>query len=197
MSAVSDPRHDSIDDRTFGYIQQKARLVAARTEANPDDRHDLAQDLVLHALEQAHRFNQSRGTSAAFFGQVIEHKAADLAKARRALRRGRDLQMRSLQETVVTADGQQLTLEENATEDTLRVQLGLRPPLSFEEALFASEVWRVLASLTPAERDLCWRLIHASSIKEVALSIGLSRAAVYKRIVRLRAFFRAAGISLP
>lgn len=195
MSSASDPGRDTLDEKTLDHLQQQASRVAARSGLSRDDQHDLAQELVLHVLEQRHRFDRERGSFSAFAGQVIAHKAADLAKARRTQRRGHGLSIRSLQEPFLSAEGEQLTLEEIAGEDALRTQLGLRSPDFSEQTLLAADVQRVVASLTPAQRDLCQRLVAASSITEVALDLGLSRAAVYKALVRLRKVFRGAGIA--
>jgi RNA polymerase sigma factor (sigma-70 family) len=192
VSVVPVSATDELGADALCCIEQTARRIAYRLAHTREDREDLIQDLIGHALAQRHAFEAARGSLGAFLTHILRAKAADLAKAAHRQRRGGGRPLRSLQEPVISADGEPLRLEDSVPDAPgYRLGQGLPSP---SQALLAVPVRRFVDSLPPSDQDLCRRLLSAGCRAELAVELGISRKTLYQRLARLRARLQGAGI---
>ena len=189
----SDSSRKELDAEAFQIIRRKALQLIGRAGVSTDDREDIEGDLTLHVLEQLAKFDPTRGRLGAFVTRVVEHKAEDILDARCTARRDYRLDVCSLSDTVQTANGEEVSIEDIAHEDAVRSQHSVGE-LSLEEQVARKvDLERLLAHLPAEQQDLCRRLMSAT-ISEVAAALGVPRTTLYGPLARLRAIFEEAGL---
>ncbi len=189
----SDSSRKELDAEAFQIIRRKALQLIGRAGVSTDDREDIEGDLTLHVLEQLDKFDPTRGRLGAFVTRVVEHKAEDILDARCTARRDYRLDVCSLSDTVQTADGEEVAIEDIAREDAVRSQHSVGELSLEEEVARKVDLERLLAHLPPEQQDLCRRLMSAT-ISEVAAALGVPRTTLYGPLARLRAIFEEAGL---
>jgi len=189
----SDSSRKELDAEAFQIIRRKALQLIGRAGVSTDDREDIEGDLTLHVLEQLAKFDPTRGRLGAFVTRVVEHKAEDILDARCTARRDYRLDVCSLSDTVQTANGEEVSIEDIAHEDAVRSQHSVGE-LSLEEQVARKvDLERLLAHLPAEQQDLCRRLMSAT-VSEVAAALGVPRTTLYGPLARLRAIFEEAGL---
>jgi RNA polymerase sigma-70 factor (ECF subfamily) len=189
----SDSSRKELDAEAFQIIRRKALQLIGRAGVSTDDREDIEGDLTLHVLEQLAKFDPTRGRLGAFVTRVVEHKAEDILDARCTARRDYRLDVCSLSDTVQSANGEEVSIEDIAHEDAVRSQHSVGE-LSLEEQVARKvDLERLLAHLPAEQQDLCRRLMSAT-ISEVAAALGVPRTTLYGPLARLRAIFEEAGL---
>ncbi len=141
-----------------------------------DDREDLQRDLHLALWQKQSRFDARRGESAAFLRQVAKNECIKLLKKRTAARRDYRLDV---------------TLDEKACQTKIGTSKDLR---RVEKRLIrAIDVRRAIASLSAMLRRIAIAL-QESSPADLPLSLGVSRATLYRLIASIRANFMLQGV---
>jgi len=189
----SDSSRKELDAEAFQIIRRKALQLIGRAGVSTDDREDIEGDLTLHVLEQLAKFDPTRGRLGAFVTRVVEHKAEDILDARCTARRDYRLDVCSLSDTVQTANGEEVFIEDIAHEDAVRSQHSVGELSLEEEVARKVDLERLLAHLPSEQQDLCRRLMSAT-ISEVAAALGVPRTTLYGPLARLRAIFEEAGL---
>jgi RNA polymerase sigma-70 factor (ECF subfamily) len=77
-----------LDRETWNLIRSKAAQMTHWAGFLANDREDLEQDLAIELLRRAPAYSPQKGTWLAFVNKVLQHAAADIARHRRAARRG-------------------------------------------------------------------------------------------------------------
>jgi RNA polymerase sigma-70 factor (ECF subfamily) len=167
-------------------IKYKARQLSRKPEFRPSEADDLAQDLLVHLLTQAHQFDPERASPNTFTGVVVEKAAAMLVRARRRKKRGGGIQPVSLEAPVGAGD--ETTLAEQLSPLDLARRLGLFP----DESIPRDEINSIIAGLPPDLQAVCCEL-QAGNISSAARSLGKSRRQVRNAIDRIRRSFEAQG----
>jgi len=155
-------------------IHHKARRLIGRFGFTVSDLPDLEQELALDLLKRAAAFDPAKARWSTFLSRCIDHRIADIIRARCASKRDPE-RLSQL------ADG---TAGDNAvcarpTDDAVDLRLDLSA---------------VLARLPGGLRQLCLRLTTAS-VSTIAAEDGRSRWHVYQDIARIRAAFVTAGLT--
>lgn len=158
---------DLVSHRTAGLIRGKARRFAELHQLREPDREDLIQDLFVHTLERADRYDPARGLVGAFLAQVINRKLAHIAEARHA-------QRRDIRRLVHVANLDRLRSSTWVVDDRLDI----------DDAINA---------LQPSDRALAVSL-QTYSIAEVARAGGVHRSRVRRQVARIRDHFRKRGL---
>ena len=78
-----------IDPQVRRLIRHKARRLVGCCGLSRFDRQDLEQELALHAISKQSHFNPTRGTTKAFYEQLLRRKAASIVRDATASKRDR------------------------------------------------------------------------------------------------------------
>jgi hypothetical protein len=156
-----------------------ARLVRAGYFKR-DDLDDLRQELALHGIRRAPKFNRTRGEWQTFLKVVIRNRSTALIaiERRRASREVLAGDLRRLDESY-----------EEGSADVLDQVTRQKSGISLESTL---DIRRVLVGL-PAQLLSLSLLLAQMPVTEVCQHTGKSRATVHRMTVQIRAAFLAAG----
>lgn len=190
---VADLSRKTLDPYAEACIKHKAFQLIGQAGFKADDLEDLEQELAVHLVEQLPKFNSTRGAYTTFVDRVLDHKAADILDARFAACRDCRLPVGSLHDPVRLEEGGEVLVEDLDLEDAMQVQRGLRGRPTYEDADLKIDLARVLATLTPEQRDLCLRLL-TSNLAEISAATGIPRPTLHDRRAQIRAAFDRAGL---
>jgi RNA polymerase sigma factor (sigma-70 family) len=191
----ADHDRNALDAYAVSSINQHAQQLIRRAGFVPEDLHDIKQQLTIHLWQHLDGFDPTRGSFTTFIDRVVRHKAADILEARQAACRDCRLEVGSLQATAATDDGEEVLVEDIAEADAVRIQRGLGHD-GFERGIeLRIDLARALAALTPAQVDLCRRLLASDwNVSRVAADMGVSRPTLYAAIRQIRSVFAKAGL---
>jgi RNA polymerase sigma factor (sigma-70 family) len=174
-------------------IQFKARQLSRCCGFCPSDEDDLAQELWLYLLRQAHRFDPDRASLPTFINRVVNSAAAMLVRRHRRMKRIAGLQAVSLESTMVEVEGVLASLGETISEEHLHRRTGGNSsdsiPLNDERMI----VHGVIRSLPAPLWDIFRRLM-GSTANSVARDMAISRRQVRKAVRTIRRRLQRARI---
>jgi DNA-directed RNA polymerase specialized sigma24 family protein len=168
----------ALDPATGDLIRAKARQVAHRAGLTRSDLPDLEQDIALHVWQRLGRFDPAKADRGPFLRMLVAHAVATALRGR--VRRARRAPAALDAALRAGGGGPAEPADRGASRRA-------------EEAALALDVAAVLASLPPRLRRVAESL-QARSVAAAARELGLTRAAVYRRLGELRAAFAAAGL---
>lgn len=175
----------NLDGYARRVIQHRANRLARSTAS---DQHDIEQELWLDLVKRWPRFDANRACERTFAARVVNHHAVKLRTTQST-----PLKLSSLHETVKGEDGRQVPLAETVDDQSQARRTG-RPIREGEDlADLRSDVLQTIAGLPNDLRDLCERL-KSGSISEVARDLGITRAAIYRKLTYVRSHFERAGL---
>src|ERR1017187_4861087 len=168
-----------------------AQLLRAGYDYRPDERDDLQQDLWLDAYVRSRKFDKARSGRHTFLSRVVNNRVANLIAERRAGCRDYRACVRSLDEP----DGQDglRRFGETLSADEYESRMGRRSMPWVQHAELRADVARVIA-LLPPDLAAVASLLMSVGVVEVSRRLNLPRVTVYRRIVRIREVFLAAGL---
>lgn len=162
-------------------IRYKARRLARQMGFHRGEEEDLRSELTVRLLSELHRFDESRGSLNTFIDRVVETAAGMIARERRRLKRGGGMQPVSLEQDVLTRDGQRASLASQLTPLDAGRRLGLVPAAPVP----AVKVQAVIASLSPEDQAVCRELMTGTT-SSAARKLSTSRRQIHNAIVRIR-----------
>jgi RNA polymerase sigma-70 factor, ECF subfamily len=184
---------DGIDDDARYLIEVMTSRLVGQYGFTYDDVEDIRQDLLLDLLKRLPRYNPQRSQRKTFIRRLIEHELAHILEARHAPCRDHRLMTDSLEDPVCEEDGIVLILLDTLDEtEVLRLQGRTRRPP--EEVIeLRVDLERLLATLTPEQREICAHLIDRT-VTEVARLLGIPRTSIQDIMQKLRVLFEEAGL---
>lgn len=186
------PRN-GIDDDVRYLIEVMTRHLVGRYGLSYDDVEDIRQDLLLDLLKRLPHYNSQLSQRKTFIHRLIEHELADLLSARQAGCRDHRLRTDSLDDPVCEEDGIMLLLMDTLDErHVLRMQ-GRTRRSPEEVTELRVDLERLLATLTPEQRQICAQLID-HTVTEVARMLAVPRTSIQDIVQKLRVLFNAAGL---
>lgn len=173
---MNSPVFEEVFPMVRDLAQQKALYAVGRCGLTPDDREDVASQLVITFYLRFGKFDGNRASMRTFASRVMDKELGSILRYRMAGRRRR-------------------TGEESLSDDPSA--LDARPACPTPSAIARRQFWLdiegVLAPfpgvLLDTARSLCW-----NTPSELSRVPGHSRTVVYRRIRRLRAALVGAGI---
>jgi len=163
---------ETVFERSYSASSRLAAVRAATIVTlhglPTDSRRDLEQEALLELWRKHQAYDPRRGSWRTFSERVVANRMTSLVRAMRSERSG---QFR---------------------EEPIENLLGLAAPNIRTD--LRADVSRVLAGLSPFDRNVAFCLIGHSAI-ETTQCLGVSRATVYRAIGRLRTAFTEAGLS--
>lgn len=183
---------DVTDKFTTQFVRRVARELIAEGFYPESDLEDVMQDLLTHLIERLPKFDPDKGRWSTFVRMVVRCYATSLKRHQMAECRGRDIPHHSLAITIQGPDGEKTELANTVVEDEYYRAYGHDFPSDEARFVLDSDVEAVVASLSPAEQDLCRRLM-AKPPAQVAKDLGISRTKLAAEMQQLRERFRASG----
>jgi DNA-directed RNA polymerase specialized sigma24 family protein len=159
-----------------------------------DSVEDVTQDLLLHYLQQRHRYDPGRSSVATFAARVCGHRAIGMVAKASAQKRGGGVSVKSLSEPVAIGQaGENILLESTISADSFNMNLGRQTQPEAELRDLQIDIEHILAGVPPDVAFFARRLAY-ESVGEAARAAGLSRASAYRRVQKLRKVFAENGL---
>jgi len=173
-------------------IKFKARQLSRKPGFSRSDEEDVAQELTVHLLAQAHQFDAKRASASTFAERVISTKIAMLLRSRRRQKRAAGFTAQSLEQTHARSNEYLESLRNLLTEEDHHRRLGTVISDQARADTLAAVV-EAVRSLPMADQDICRRLIEGSAAS-VARDLGISRRRLRKDIEPIRRHFESRGL---
>ena len=158
----------------------KALQLAGSYGFSRDEASDIAQDLALDYLKRRARYDRSRSAPGTFLRTVVGNRSATLAKRQSA-------QCRDYRRTVSIRHDVGGPSAQRASATTCRNLREVRQN-------FRLDVIAAVKRLPPQLRRICELLIVLESASEVAETLAISRATLYRRLIEIRDLFSEMGV---
>lgn len=177
-----------LSSATVRLIRFKARQIAGRFGFARDEFLDLQQTLLAHCLERSRSFDSGRSSRDRFTRVIVERQVATIISAQKAQRRDYRLceSLRVRRDNPESRPGHRSWDSGKCDYPMLGIGHFESPEWSL---LLKCDVERTMAILPPELREVCRLLMVTDGIASVAVIVGISRAALYRRISEIRAVF--------
>jgi RNA polymerase sigma factor (sigma-70 family) len=188
-------RHEVYSDYARSLIRQKARQLSRRGDFSRSDEEDIAQELTLHLLSQAERFDASRASLKTFVTHVVNSCVAMILRERWRQKRvpKNDAEIQSLEVTVDVRDEPPVALWDVISPADVERRTGGRSRSNSDVHDEAEAVAQVLRGLPDEDLDICERL-KVGSQSSVARDLDISRQKLRRLISNMREHFEQAGL---
>jgi RNA polymerase sigma-70 factor, ECF subfamily len=173
------------NDDTVAFIQFKARQLCRKPGFTRSDEDDLRQELTLHLLRQASRFDPARAAWNTFVARVIDSGVAMILRDRRRKKRAPGFRAKSLEVGVVVVHGHEQDVGAIASAADQHRRIGITPTEELPRQQLSEAVRQAISELPPHLRALCARLSQ-SPPAVVARELGISRRQVRKLMSQIR-----------
>ena len=191
----SAPAHDAVlTAYAQSVINHKACQLARRTDFSRSDEDDLAQDMRLHLLRRAHRFDPARSSYNTFVARVIDSWIATMLRDRWRRKRAAGLEAQSLEATSATQDGAPASLRDVLHPDQVVGRTAIGPGDEAARRELIAVVARIVGAMPPPLPDICARLPDQSHAA-IRGELGLSRRQFDNAMARIRKTFEDAGLA--
>ena len=171
-------------------ITIKAKQLIRKSGFRDADRDDLEQELVLHLLKQADRFDPRRAGIRTFIDRVVDARVAEILRHRHRQKRAPGYTAQSLDANAADDLAGGSFISESITEADQRRRLGQSSCEAQEHQDNTMDVADAVAQLSPELRALCQHLMGGTSAS-VARDLGISRRQVRKGVERIREHFES------
>lgn len=173
-------------------IRVKAKQLSRRKDFGSSCREDIEQDLWLHLLGQAARFDGDRSSLNTFIDRVVNSAAASLVRSREREMRADGFHAQSLDSVSDDSCRKQRTLRSSLSPEDGARRKG-RSPLSDIDQLEQQEALdSALATMPPEMRDMCEQLMAGTTPTTITRQFGISRRQMRRRLEEARVYFEAA-----
>lgn len=175
-----------------GLIRYKARQLSRKPTFNRSDEEDIEQDLTVHLLSQAHRFDPKRASANTFAARVVESAVKMMLRNRRRKKRAAGFSAQSIDCAGSRPPDDAGSLREVLSDADGRRRTGTTAgdPEQVERLAAVLDAYQ---SLPPELQDVCRRLID-SPAASIARELGISRRQVRNTIERIRSYFESTGL---
>lgn len=184
---------DALDPFASRFIRAKVRQLMLLPGFRSSDREDLLHDFAVDLLQRRASFDPATGAWEAFVVVVCENRCASILAHRCAEMRSRDREWGSLNDVARDEEGHRVEAGARLADDCHERRTGGHARRWDETVDLKHDLADVLDSLPPRLRELCRRL-QTDSVSQAARAMGMSRAAAYERLHRLRRRFEQAGL---
>ena len=185
--------HEVLTDYARKLIRRKAKELARRVDFVRSDEEDIAQELTMHLLTQADRFDPNRAAPSTFAAAVIQSGIGMLLRKRnRQCRRPADVEIQSLDVTVEKPGESAAPLESIVSVEDGGRRIRNFPPSDVEQFDNRDAFDHAYHQLPEHLLSLCQELMTVSP-NLAARNLGLSRSQMFAAMETLRAQFTSAG----
>lgn len=177
-------------------IRIKARQVVRNPGFSPSDEPDVEQDLVVHLLSQAHRFDPTRASLNTFIARVVNSGVAMLLRKQGRAKRNpaNEVELQSLSELVPQPDGYPEPLARLISRRDLERRTGGDSLTESQLFELAEDVARVLPTLPAELQNVCRSLLTRNQSKTGA-QLGISRRGLRAAMSAIREHFEKSDLT--
>lgn len=184
--------HEVFNKYARTLIRVKARQIIRRSGFSRSDQDDVEQELVIHLLSQARRFDPTRASVNTFVARVVDSGVAMLLRKRRRQKRAPGLSAQSLEMLVGDSSGKTQLLGATLTDEDRDRRLG-QQSLSDLARYVDGEAFNFAVRALAPELQEMFRRVMARSPAAAARNLGISRRQVTAALVAVRQHFERAG----
>jgi RNA polymerase sigma factor (sigma-70 family) len=183
----------TLDDEAEKAIRIHSRALVGTAGFAEQDLDDVRQEMRLEVITRLPKFDPRRAQRSTFITRIIERKARQLIRHRKAEKRDRRHEAYSLDATVKDAEGRGVARQQLLSEpdQTRRVKRRSRLP-QYRRSLRENMV-RAIASLAKDEQTLC-RLVQRFGLKRLHQGMGMPPGELDARVKRIRRHLSQAGM---
>ena len=180
--------------RVQQLIRAKARRIARHAGFRRSDRPDLEQELALHVLKQARRYDARRASVNTFIDRVVNSAVAMILRERSRLKRGAGIRVLSVDEALFRDEEGRRSLGDLLDERDGRRRRGADAPSERERADLAADTEAAIADMPSLHQEIARRLVDATETA-IARELGISRRQVRNAVDAIRQRFDEVGLS--
>jgi RNA polymerase sigma factor (sigma-70 family) len=174
-------------------IRVKARQLSRRKDFGASSREDIEQDLWLHLLTHAAKFDGDRSSLNTFIDRMVNSGAAILVRSREREMRADGFHAQSLDANRSGGDSSQRSLRSTLSSTDGARRIG-NDPLSDLAQLEDQEALTVAFNKMPPEvRRVCQRLMEGAKPWPLATELGISRRQVSNLLAEAKRYLEEAG----
>jgi len=183
----------ALDDEVEIAIRIHSRRLVGVAGFTTCDLEDIQQEMRLDVIAGLPRFNPRLAQRSTFITRIIERKARQLVRHRRAQMRDRRREAFSLNAVVMDGEGRSVARMQliTAADQVRRVRRRTRL-LQHRESL-RENVARAIATLPAGQQKLC-RLVRQVGLDQVRRDMRVSQAQLDALVKRIRRHFTKAGL---
>jgi RNA polymerase sigma-70 factor, ECF subfamily len=168
----------------------KARKMVGKAGLNQSDLDDLVQDIWVDLVQRVPGFDPRRSQHRTFCSRLVDHKASNILRDRRAKRRDRR-RCRSL--NIPLIDGEYRDHADLLASDVHDSRTGCVRRSDEEQADLAADTANIMAKMPVELRDLCRRL-QSQPLTVIAREVGIPRTTLQESIKKIRRYFEDADL---
>lgn len=168
----------------------QARKLLGKAGLNESDIDDLVQDIWLDLVQRMPGFDPRRSQHQTFCSRLVDHKASNVLRDRRAKRRD-SRRCRSL--NIPLTDGEDRDHADLLASDVHSGRTGCVCRSDEEHADLATDIANIMAKMPAELRDLCQRLQN-QPLTAIAQEVGIPRTTLQESIKKIRRYFDDAGM---
>lgn len=180
-----------INDEFFNAVRKAAATraghLAAKVGLSPADREDMEQDLIVDLLENAHRYDPSKGSPGTFTGLLSKHRATELLDRLMKDRRRLCFGVGS-----PAANGADFEFDD-ITECENSIPLWAVDQDLFSDSAALFDLQKAIAFMTDEQQALCHLLVSHQYLPDACKASGISSATFYRRVEQLQMHLRMFG----
>lgn len=175
-------------------IQVKARQLCRRREFLPSDLADLQQELWLMLCERADAFDPAKASPDTFIDRVVNSAVGVILRNRQRLKRNTGGPVVSLDDTG-TDPTRPNSMAHGLSPEHLVRRTGHEPRDAIADRETAEAVEAALALMPDDVREIARRLM-SGTVNAVSQEMNISRRAVRKAALAIRAYLERAGFGI-
>jgi len=184
-----------LTDYAKNLIKFKARQLSQRQDFQSAEPEDLQQELWLALVKAAEQFDPAKASLDTFIDRVVNTAVAMLLRVRQRHKRGNGFRTQSLDSLRAPRSETPEPLSTAVSADDLARRTGAE---QHDEALRredAEAVEHALAQMPDDLREIARRLM-SGTVNSVSQEMNISRRAVRKAVLGIRAFLERAGFGI-
>ena len=183
------PINDAFFDAVRKAAATRAGRLAAKVGLSPADREDMEQDLIADLLENAHRYDPSKGSPGTFTGLLSKHRATELLDRLMKDRRRLCFGVGS-----PAANGADFEIDD-ITECEKALPLWAEDYDLFSDSATLLDLHKAIAFMTDEQAALYHLLESHQDLPDACKASGVSSATFYRRVEQLQMHLRMFGFS--
>jgi RNA polymerase sigma factor (sigma-70 family) len=174
-------------------IRVKARQLCRRRDFGHSCREDIEQDLWLHLLTQAVKFDGDRSSLNTFIDRMVNSAAAILVRSREREMRADGFHTQSLDAAPRGKESKKRSLRSSLSPDDGARHIGTTPRTDLDQLEDQEAMEVALAKMPPDVRHLCQRVMDGAKPTALAAELGISRRQVNNLLAQARQHLEDAG----
>jgi RNA polymerase sigma-70 factor (ECF subfamily) len=184
-----------LDPTLLAIVGATAARLAGTYGFSPADRDDIRQELLLDCVIRLTKFDFAKSSRSTFVHRIVRHRIATLVDAQRAACRDYRRCRESLDDPAHADASESRPLRETLSADGCEAGNSRSSRSPWDHTELQIDVAKVIATL-PADLAAVAVALKSAGVVQVAHQLGLSRATIHRRIIRVRELFEAVGLGI-